>query len=90
MSGSTDGVWGLTGAQSQLLNEAILKRLVHALDATLHVRRVGANDVDVSGPTGAPELVRPLAHLGGAGDAVFVVKATGFPRRFRYFTVDAK
>src|SRR6266478_3694057 len=43
-------------AQAQFLDQPVLQRLVHPLDAALCLRRIRADDVDVELGQGAPEL----------------------------------
>ena len=47
-------------AQPQFLDQPILQRLVGALDATLGLRGIGTDDVDVELIEGPPNCVRPL------------------------------
>lgn len=65
------------GAKTQLLDQTILQSLVHALDASLGLRRIGADDVDVQLGQRAAELCLATAAPGGSlvrhpENAVFV------------------
>src|SRR4051812_31912600 len=58
-------------AQTELLHQAVLERLVHPLDATVCLRRVRADDVDFELGQGEPEL----RHALGPARRAFVVDA---------------
>ncbi|MBP1881995.1 hypothetical protein J2Z50_000260 [Ensifer mexicanus] len=69
-------------AQPQFLDQAILQRLVGALDAPLGLRGVGADDVDVELVKRSPELRQAagsvlLGSMGGAEDAMLVAVEGG-------------
>src|SRR6267143_7127564 len=59
------------GAQAQFLDQPVLQRLVHPLDAALCLRRIRADDLDVELGRGAPEL----RHTAGPARRALVVHA---------------
>ena len=83
-------------AQTQLLDQAVLQRLVHPLDAALRLWAVGADDVDVELGQRAPELRDASGPTGrtvvvDAENAVLIaVERDRLAVACRYALVDAK